>query len=119
MPDTPEVHDPVYERLAASEEFSQLRSAYRRFIVPATIVFLTWYGLYVVLSMFASDFMNTQVVGHINIALVLGLLQFVTTFGIAWLYSRYSNTHLDPLARELTARFDAERGTTPDSTTEA
>jgi len=105
----PTDRDPVYERLAATEEFHELRSAYRRFIVPATVAFVVWYGLYVCLSMFAGDFMNTRLVGHVNVALVLGLLQFLTTFGIAWAYSRYSNARLDPLARELTATFEAER----------
>ena len=33
--------------------------------------------------------MNTQVVGNVNVALVFGLLQFATTFGLAFLYGRY------------------------------
>ena len=98
-------HDPVYDKLAATSEFEQLRSAYRRFVVPATVAFLAWYLLYVVMSNWAEDFMATKVVGNINVALVFGLLQFVTTFLIAWLYSRYSNARLDPLARELDQRF--------------
>ena len=36
--------------------------------------------------------MGTKVVGNINVALVFGLLQFVSTFVIAWLYSRYRQT---------------------------
>ena len=53
--------------------------------------------------------MSKQVVGNINVALVFGLLQFVTTFLIAWLYSALRRTAtLDPLAREL----DAARTTT-------
>ena len=50
--------------------------------------------------------MSNQVVGNINVALVFGLLQFVTTFLLAWLYSRFSTATLDPLAR------DARRATT-------
>ena len=99
-------HD-LYEAMAQRPEFARLRHQYRRFIVPATIAFLAWYALYVVMSMFASDFMNHVLVGNLNVALVFGLLQFVTTFGIAYLYSRYSNTHLDPLSTQLTAEFDA------------
>ncbi len=95
-------HDPVYDELSARPEFAELRSRYRTFIIPATAAFLLWYGLYVLMSMFAQDFMSTEVVGNVNVALVFGLLQFATTFLIAWLYSRYSNTHLDPLARRLT-----------------
>lgn len=100
-------HDPVYDELSARAEFSELRSRYRRFILPATIAFVAWYALYVLMSMFAHDFMSTKVVGNINIALVFGILQFVTTFVIAWLYSRYSNANLDPLARQLTDDYHA------------
>jgi uncharacterized membrane protein (DUF485 family) len=54
--------------------------------------------------------MSTKVVGNINVALVFGLLQFATTFLLAWLYSRYSNTHLDPLAARLSdAYYDGRR----------
>lgn len=112
-PDAPLQTDPVYDRLAATHEFKELRRRYLAFVVPATIAFLAWYGLYVGLSMFAGGFMNTKVVGHINVALVFGLLQFVTTFGIAWMYSQYSNKHLDPLAEGLRAEFDAEAGAGP------
>ncbi|QCX28791.1 DUF485 domain-containing protein [Nocardioides jishulii] len=107
-PDRPERHDPIYDHLAAKDEFAQLRHLYRRFIIPATVVFLGWYALYVVMSMFASDFMNHILFGNINVALVFGLLQFVSTFGIAFLYSRYSNTYLDPLATQLREEYDAE-----------
>ena len=39
------------------------------------------------MSSWADDFMDTKLVGNINVALVFGLLQFVSTFVIAWLYS--------------------------------
>ena len=95
-----------YERIAATAEFSELRRRYRGFVVPATAAFLVWYLLYVVMSMWASDFMGTKVVGNINVALVFGLLQFVTTFVLAYLYSQYSTRRLDPLAGKLAADFE-------------
>ncbi|WP_319804648.1 DUF485 domain-containing protein [Nocardioides malaquae] len=110
-------HDPIYDHLAAKDEFTRLRSLYRRFIVPATVVFLAWYGLYVVMSMFAGEFMNRVLFANINVALVFGLLQFVSTFGIAWLYSRYSTTHLDPLAAQLNEEYDADRASRSDNAT--
>ena len=104
-----EQHDPgehhTYEQLRAAPEFAELRKRYAAFVVPATLVFIIWYFLYVVLSNWAPGFMGTQVAGNINVALVFGLLQFVTTFGIAWLYARYMTRAVDPLARELEARF--------------
>ncbi|MFJ9313704.1 DUF485 domain-containing protein [Pimelobacter simplex] len=98
-------HDPVYDELHAAPEFAELKRRYRSFVFPATIAFLAWYLLYVSLSNWGGDFMSKQVVGNINVALVFGLLQFVTTFAIAWLYSRYSTSRLDPLARTLDERF--------------
>ena len=94
-------HDPVYDRLHATEEFAELRRRYRGFVLPATVAFLSWYLLYVVLSNWAGDFMSTKIVGNINVALVFGLLQFVTTFGLAWYYAKFSAAKLDPLARQL------------------
>jgi uncharacterized membrane protein (DUF485 family) len=98
-------HDPIYDRLHATPEFAELRRRYRGFVFPATVAFLAWYLLYVVLSTWATDFMSTKVVGNINVALIFGLLQFVTTFGLAYVYSRYSTTKLDPLARQLDADY--------------
>jgi uncharacterized membrane protein (DUF485 family) len=79
-------------------------------VLPATIAFLVWYLLYVVMSNWAHDFMSTQVIGHVNVALVFGILQFVTTFLITWLYARHMTAHVDPLARDLEADYNREVG---------
>jgi uncharacterized membrane protein (DUF485 family) len=50
--------------------------------------------------------MGTKLVGNINVALVFGLLQFVSTFAIAWLYSSYAGRELDPIAGKLQKQFD-------------
>lgn len=101
--------DPVYDRLHASPEFTELRRRYRSFVFPATVAFLVWYSLFVVMSMWAGDFMGTKVVGNINVALIFGLLQFVTTFALAWVYAHYSNAKLDPLARSLDEQYMSGR----------
>ena len=100
-------HDPVYDRLATEPEFLELRRRYRGFVIPATVAFLAWFLLYVVMSTWATDFMAHRLFGNINVALVFGLLQFVTTFAIAYLYSRFSNARLDPLAKVLNADYEA------------
>ncbi|MCO7239626.1 DUF485 domain-containing protein [Aeromicrobium sp. CnD17-E] len=106
---TPEVHA-AYERIHDSEEFTQLRSNYLRFVVPMTVGFMLWYLLYVVCSNWAPGLMGTQVFGTINVALLFGLLQFVTTFGIAWVYARYSARAMDPIAAGLLDDFEREVG---------
>lgn len=98
----------IYEELASTSEFRELRARYRGFAIPATIGFLVWYFLYVLMSIFAGGFMAIRVVGNINVALIFGLLQFVSTFAIAYLYARYANRKFDPTARDLQARYDRE-----------
>lgn len=88
----------AYVQLSQTPEFQRLRLAFRRFVFPMTVAFLLWYLLYVVLSAYARGFMGTKVVGEINVALVFGLLQFVSTFLIAWAYERYARRGLEPLA---------------------
>src|SRR5919112_3916392 len=90
-----------YVEVARSEEFAGLRKALRGFVFPMTAAFFLWYALYVLLSAYARDFMSIKLVGNINVALVFGLLQFVSTFVIAWLYSRYANRRLDPVADRI------------------
>ena len=98
----------VYDDLHRSDDFRDLRSRYRRFAIPWTIAFLGWYMLYVVCSNWATDFMSADIVGNINVALVFGLLQFLSTFLIAWLYSQHANREFDPLAARLETRYDEE-----------
>lgn len=84
-----------------SPEFAALRRSLRIFVFPATVVFLLWYSLYVVLCAYARDFMAIKLFGEINVALVFGLLQFLSTFLIAWIYSRYAAKNLDPKAEAI------------------
>jgi uncharacterized membrane protein (DUF485 family) len=97
-----------YVAVQASPDFVALRKTLRGFIFPMTIAFFLWYALYVILSAYARDFMGTKVFGNINVALIFGLLQFLTTFLIAWLYSRFAGRKLDPTADAIRARV--ERG---------
>ena len=93
------------ERLRGADDFHELRRRYRAFVVPYTVAFLSWYLLYVLMSSWANDFMDTKIVGNINVALVFGLLQFVSTFTIAIIYSRFASRRLDPLAGSLRKRY--------------
>jgi uncharacterized membrane protein (DUF485 family) len=97
----------LFIRVANDPEFTNLKRRFRRFVFPMTLVFLGWYLLYVIASGWARDFMGHQLWGNINVAYVFGLLQFVSTFLIAWLYERYMVKNVDPLAREI--RSDIER----------
>ncbi|MEU6315394.1 DUF485 domain-containing protein [Streptomyces sp. NPDC047014] len=101
---------PTAEEFASvqqSSEFAELRHSYRSFAFPLTVAFIAWYLLYVLLCNYAGAFMGTKLFGNINVALVLGLAQFATTFLIAWLYSRHAASRLDPRADAIKARMEA------------
>ncbi|MFJ3310184.1 DUF485 domain-containing protein [Streptomyces sp. NPDC086549] len=95
-----------FAEVQQSAEFGDLRRSYRSFAFPLTVAFIAWYLLYVLLSNYAGDFMGTKVVGNINVALVLGLAQFLTTFLIAWWYSRHAAAELDPKAEAIKSRME-------------
>ncbi|MDQ0747490.1 uncharacterized membrane protein (DUF485 family) [Streptomyces africanus] len=89
-----------------SAEFGELRRSYRSFAFPLTVAFIAWYLLYVLLSNYAGGFMGTKLFGNINVALILGVAQFVTTFLIAWWYSRHAAAKLDPKAEAIKSRME-------------
>ena len=99
----------AYSRMDADPRFADLRTRFRTFVFPATVAFLAWYLLYVLLSAFGRGFMDTKVVGHLNVAFFFGILQFVSTFGIAFLYSRYADAKLDPLSADLRTELEGKR----------
>ena len=108
-------HDDISEERAAryiavqnSQEFAALRKKFRGFVFPMTGAFLAWYFLYVLLATYAIDWMATRVWGNITIGLILGLLQFATTFAITMIYARWADRELDPAAAALAEHM--ERG---------
>ena len=96
-----------YLAVQASPEFQDLRRTLRRFVFPTTVFFLLWYAGYVLLGAFAHDFMATKVFGNVNVGLLIGLGQFVTTFLITGLYIRFANRELDPRAAAIRAEMGA------------
>lgn len=96
----------IYEQVQAGAEFAALRSRLRRFVFPMTAAFLIWYLAYVLLASYAPGFMTIKVAGNINVGLIIGLLQFVTTFAITTIYVNYANKHLDPAAQRLRERVE-------------
>lgn len=100
----------VWEETQKSAEFASLRKSFRGFAFPLTAAFLGWYFLYILLTAFARDFVSIKVIGNVNIAFVLGLLQFVTTFLIMWLYERHSSKVLDKASDEIREVVDGRLG---------
>ncbi len=96
----------VYRSVQSSLAFQRIRHSYRSFVFPVSGVFLSWYLLYVAAQAAAPGLMRTPVAGPVNVAWLLGLLQFATTFLLTWLYARNARTKRDRAA--LSLRWDTQ-----------
>jgi uncharacterized membrane protein (DUF485 family) len=96
----------VYLQVQRSAAFQEVRSRYRRFVVPACVVFFGWYVAYVVTATTAPGLMARPVAGAVNVAMVAGLGQFLTTFLLTWAYARHARLRRDRAALEL--RWDTQ-----------
>lgn len=90
-----------YIKVLQSADFQDLRRRYRGWVIPVTVVSLLWYFLYVLLAAYATGFMSQRVLGNINVGLIMGLLQFVTTFAVTAAYVRYADRVLDPASSRI------------------
>jgi uncharacterized membrane protein (DUF485 family) len=104
MPDSAPERD--YREVAESADFRDLQRRHRSFVFPLAVLFLVWYFVYVLLAAYAHDFMATPVFGSVNVGLLFGLGQFVTTFVITMAYVRYANRTLDPAAEKIRAELE-------------
>ena len=95
-----------YEAVHASRDFRTIRRRADSFIVPACILFLTWYFLFVIIAVFAPGFLRISVFGDVNVGLCFGLLQFASTFTIAICYRYWARRRLDPLADRFRRRLE-------------
>ena len=93
--------DVDYRAVQESPEFQTLRRTHRNFVFPVLGACLAWYIAYVLLAGYAHDFMSTPVFGSVNVAILLGLAQVVTTFAVTMWYVRFANKRLDPLSEQI------------------
>lgn len=64
----------------------------RDFVVPAFVFFIVYYFLLPILVGYAPKFMETKVIGVVNLAYLFALSQFFMAWTIAWLFWRRFNT---------------------------
>lgn len=95
---------PDYAAIRGDAEFVRLRRRLRWFVFPMSALFMVWYMTFVLLAAYAHDFMSRPVIGLINVGMLLGLAQFVTTLFIMLLYCRYAKRTLDPAQESVRAR---------------
>ena len=107
-----ETYTPAEESYVAMQEsadFQDLRKRYRGWVLPVAAGSLVWYFAYVLLTTYAPGFMSQRLVGNINVGLVAGLLQFVSTFLVTALYIRHADKALDPVSARLREQFEGGR----------
>lgn len=97
-----------YIAVNESEQFTSLRRTQRSFVFPMAAFFILWYAAYVLLGAYAHDFMARPVFGSVNMGIVLGLGQFVTTFAITSIYVVFANRRLDPQAQAIRADLEEQ-----------
>src|SRR6185436_1656100 len=77
-----------WDRVAAMAEFRELLARKRKFIIPATVFFISYYFALPVLVGYEPSFMDRKVLGVINLAYLFALSQFFMAWIIAALYVR-------------------------------
>lgn len=102
----PVVDVAAFRAMQATPGFVALRRRHRRFVLPVTALCLVWYFVYVLGAGYAPEFFAIPVSGSINLGMVLGLAQVVTTFAVTTLYVWYANKYLDPAAAEIRAELE-------------
>ncbi|MEU8772304.1 DUF485 domain-containing protein [Streptomyces sp. NPDC048606] len=101
----------IYLEVQRSAAFQEVRARYRGFVVPATVGFLLWYVAYVIAATAAPGLMSRPVFGAVNVALLAGLGQFLSTFLLTWAYARHARLRRDRAALDLRwTVFEQERG---------
>ncbi|WP_120005777.1 DUF485 domain-containing protein [Nesterenkonia muleiensis] len=108
-----------YVQVQQRPEFAELRRTHRSFVFPMTALFLLWYLAYVLFAAFQPDLMAISVFGNVNVGLLLGLSQFVTTFIITGLYVWFTNKRLDPKSSVIRHELEAKGVGLPQDTAQA
>ncbi len=99
-----------WEAAERSPEFRELIAARRRFVLPATVFFLTWYLGFILLCGYAPDFMGEKLVDGLTVGYVLALTQFLMVLVLGIMYLRRAEKTYDPLAAAAARKAIEMRG---------
>lgn len=98
-----------WDRIAASKEFKHLMATKKVFIVPAFVFFIVYYFALPILVGYAPHFMDTKVIGNVNLAYLFALSQFFMAWIIAALYVKAAGG-FDKLAKDIIEKAENNRG---------
>lgn len=104
-PQAPPASQSIWDRIAESKEFKDLMATKKIFIVPAFVFFVVYYFALPVLVGYAPQFMQTKVIGKVNLAYLFALSQFFVAWIIAGLYMKAAS-NFDRLAKDILDKSD-------------
>ncbi len=90
-----------WEGVERSPEFRELVVRRRRFVLPATVFFLSWYLGFILLAGYAEDFMGSSIYEGFTVGYLLALTQFVMVWVLGFWYLRKADRDFDPLERKV------------------
>ena len=97
------------EAVGKDPEMVELEHRHSRFVWPATAFFLIYYMALNVLAGTSPDLMGTKLFGEFTFGYLFALSQFVMAFVVAWVYSRWAATRIDPLAADLREKLHRQQ----------
>jgi uncharacterized membrane protein (DUF485 family) len=98
---------PDWAAIERMPEFRALVRAKRAFIIPATLFFVAYYFSLPALVGYRPDLMSTPVAGHINVAYLFALSQFVMAWALMAAYVRRARRYdrmVESLLRQVQGR---------------
>jgi uncharacterized membrane protein (DUF485 family) len=97
------------EAVGKDPEMAELERRHSRFVWPATAFFLIYYLSLNVLAGTSPDLMGTKLFGQFTVGYLFALSQFLMAFVVAWVYSRWAASRMDPLATDLREKLGRKR----------
>jgi uncharacterized membrane protein (DUF485 family) len=97
------------EAVGKDPEMVELEQRHSRFVWPATAFFIVYYMLLNILAGTSPELMGRKLFGEFTFGYLFALSQFAMAFLVAWVYSRWAATRMDPLATDLREKLQRER----------
>jgi uncharacterized membrane protein (DUF485 family) len=90
-----------WEQVERSEQFQDLAATRRRVVLPLLIVFVVWYGGFLVLTAYARDFMAETIYRGFTVAYAAAFSLIVMTWLVAFIYIRATRSSVDPQVERM------------------
>jgi uncharacterized membrane protein (DUF485 family) len=97
------------EAVGKDPEMVELEHRHTRFVWPATVFFLIYYMALNILAGTSPGLMGRKLVGEFTFGYLFALSQFVMAFVVAWVYSRWAASRMDPLATDLREKLHRQQ----------